>query len=94
MRRLIAIMALLVAAGGCGGDDDDDVAEVKKPMPLEQVPPVVMKAARKAAPHLTFFAAYAGTYQGQDAIEVKGRTRSGQIKELEIAPDGKILGTE
>ena len=74
--------------------DDDDVAEVKKPLPLEQVPPVVMKAAKEAGPGLTFFAAYSGTYQGKASIEVKGKTRSGQIKEFEISPDGKLLGTE
>jgi hypothetical protein len=94
MRRFLAMIALLAAVSGCGGDDDDDVAEVKKPLPLDQVPPAIMKAAKEAAPNLTFFAAYEGTYQGKPSIEVKGRTKSGQIKELEISPDGKILGTE
>ena len=94
MRRFLALLVVLASAGGCGDGDDDDVAEVKTPMPMDRVPAVVMKAARDSAPGLTFFAAYAGKYRGQDAIELKGRTKSGQIKELEISPAGKLLGTE
>ena len=87
-------MAMLAAAlCGCV-EDSDDVAEVKTPMPMDKVPAVVLKAAKEAAPGLTFFAAYAGKYEGKDAIELKGKTRSGQIKEVEVSPDGKYLGTE
>jgi hypothetical protein len=80
---------------GCGGDDDDDVAgESKKPMPMDQVPALVLKAAKEAAPDLTFFAAYKDHFNGQDSIELKGKTKNGKIKEIEISPDGKFLGTE
>jgi len=94
MRRFLSMLVLLAAASGCGGDGDDDVAEIKKPMALDQVPAPVMKAAKEAAPDLTFFAAYEGKYQGQDAIELKGKTKSGKIKELEMSPGGKLLATE
>ena len=95
MRRNSAMMILCAALCGCGdGGDPDDVAEVKTPMPMDEVPAVVLKAAKKAAPHLTFFAAYAGKFDGKDAIELKGKMKSGQIKELEMSPDGKLLGTE
>lgn len=94
MRRWCLALLMIAGVVGCGGEDSDDVAEIKKPMPLDQVPAIVMKAAKKSAPGLTFFAAYAGKYDGKDAIELKGKTRSGQIKELEVSPEGKILGTE
>ena len=94
MKRWTVLSLLTVALCGCGDQDGDDVAEVKKPMPMDQVPAVVLKAAKEAAPNLTFFAAYAGKYDGKDAIELKGKTKSGQIKELELSPDGKVLGTE
>jgi hypothetical protein len=93
MRRRWAIAALAAAIGGCGGDGDD-VAEIKKALPMDQVPAAVLKAAREAEPGLTFYAAYAGKYQGKDSIELKGRSKSGKITELEITPDGKVLGTE
>ncbi len=93
MRRIGAMLVLLASTAGCG-DGDDDVAEVKKPMAMDQVPAVVLKAAKEAAPDLTFFSAYSGKFQGKDSIEMRGKTKSGKIKELEISPDGKFLGTE
>ena len=97
MRRwCLPLMMIAFAAStvGCGADNDDDVAEVKTPLPIEQVPAPVMKAAREAAPGLTFFAAYTGKYGGKDSIELKGKTRSGQIKEIEVSPEGKVLGSD
>ena len=96
MRRRSAMLILSAAlCGGCGdGGDPDDVAEFKKPMPMDKVPAVVLKAAKEASPQLTFFAAYESKFDGKDAIELKGKTKSGQIKELEVSPDGKVLGTE
>jgi hypothetical protein len=93
--RWCAIAALAVSLFGCGGDPDDDVAgESKKPMPMDQVPALVLKAAKEAAPDLTFFAAYKDKFNGQDSIELKGKTKNGKIKEIEISLDGKYLGTE
>jgi hypothetical protein len=92
MRRWFAAAVLLGSICGCGGDADD-VAEPKTPMPLDQVPAVVMKAAKAAAPDLTFYAAYKDKHEGQDCIELKGKTKTGKIKELEITPDGKVLAT-
>ena len=63
-------------------------------MPMDQVPAVVMAAARKAAPDLTFYAAFKDKYDGQESIELKGKTKSGKIKEIEVSPEGKVLGTE
>ena len=94
MRRWYGILVLTIALTGCGGDDDDDRGEGKKPMPLDQVPAVVLKAAREAAPDLTFYAAYRDQFNGQDSIELKGKTKTGKIKEIEVSPDGKLLGTE
>ena len=93
MRRWYAIAVLAAATCGCGGDSDD-VAEVKKALPMDQVPAAVLKAAKDADPGLTFFAAYTTKHEGKDSIELKGKTKSGQIKEIEVSPDGKVLGTE
>lgn len=94
MRRWFAISVLAVAICGCGDDDGDDVGKKKTPLPLDQVPAAVMKAAKEFAPDLTFYAAYRDTFDGQDSIELKGKTTTGKIKEVEISPEGKVLGTE
>jgi hypothetical protein len=87
--------ATLLAGSVCGcGADDDDVGKVKTAIPLDQVPAVVMKAAREASPELTFYAAYKDTFKGQDSIELKGKMKSGKIKEIEVSPEGKLLGRE
>jgi hypothetical protein len=95
MRSWLAIGALILTLSGCGQDDEDDVVgESKKAIPFEQVPAQVLEAAKKAAPELTFYAAYKDKFNGQDSLELKGRTKSGKIEEIEVSPDGKFLGRE
>jgi hypothetical protein len=87
--------AAVLAGSVCGcGDDDDDVGRVKIAIPLEQVPAAALKAAREAAPELNFYAACKDTFNGQDSIELKGKLKSGKIKEIEVTPEGKVLGSE
>lgn len=86
---------LALAIAGCGDNDGDDMGKKKKePLPLDQVPAAVMKAAKEHSPDLTFYAAYRDTFDGKDSIELKGKTKAGKIKEVEMSPDGKVLGTE
>jgi hypothetical protein len=88
-------MVFAAAMIGCGGEDDDDGPGFsKQPMRLEEVPAVVMKTAKEAAPELTFYAAYKDKFNGQDSIELKGKTKAGKIVEVEVTPEGKLLGTE
>ena len=95
MRRWCVIAVVMASICGCGEDADiDDVAKVKQLLPMDQVPAAVLKAAKHEAPGLTFFAASTGTYQGQKSIELRGRTKSGQIKEVAVSPEGKVLGFE
>jgi hypothetical protein len=92
----IAAACLTFLPFGCseGDGDPDDVAEKKEPIPLDQVPPAVLAIGKKHHPELTFFAAAKDTFQGKDSIELRGKTKNGKIKELEIAPDGTFLGVD
>ena len=93
--RQWCVIAVLAAVFGCSSDDDDDGPGFsKQPMPLDQVPAVVMKTAKESRPDLAFYAAYKDKFEGQDSIELKGKTKSGKIVEVEISPEGKLLGTE
>ena len=93
MRLWFAAAVVAFSMVGCG-DNDDDVGKVKIAIPMDQVPAIVLKAAKEAAPDLTFFAAYKDTFQGQDSIELKGKNKLGKIKEIEVSPEGKVLGSE
>ena len=96
MNRIRTLLFLALLAGfvvGCG-DDDDDKATAKTPIPMDQVPAAVLKTAREVAPELTFYAAFKDKYEGQDSIELKGKTKNGKIKEVEVTPEGKYLGSE
>ena len=92
----IAAACLSFLPLGCseGDGDPDDVAEKKEPIPLDQVPAAVLATGKKHHPELTFFAAAKDTFQGKDAIELRGKTKNGKITELEIAPDGTFLGVD
>jgi hypothetical protein len=92
--RWCAIAAAAVALSGCGDDDDDVAGESKKAIRMDQVPAAVLKAAQEAAPELTFYAAYKDKFNGQESIELKGKNKSGKITEVEVSPEGKVLGKE
>ena len=94
MRRWRACVLLTMILAGCGDIDGDDAGPPKTAIPLDQVSPVVMATAKKAAPDLTFYAAFKDQFEGQNSIELKGKTKSGKIKEIEVSPEGKLLGTE
>jgi hypothetical protein len=94
MRRWYAAALMACSLVGCGDGDDDDVGKVKTAIPMDEVPAVVLNAAKATAPDLTFYAAYKDTFKGQDSIELKGKTKTGKIREIEVSPDGKVLGTE
>ena len=83
----VAAMLALVPALGC----NSDALEVKEPLPLEQVPPEIMKLAQEKYPDLKFLAAYTEVEEGQSVYELKGQSKTGKMLEVEITKDGKFL---
>jgi hypothetical protein len=61
---------------------------------LEQVPEPVMKAAREKLPDVRFDSAWKAHEHGQDVYEVRGKTSTGKTFEVEVTPDGKVVGLE
>jgi uncharacterized membrane protein YkoI len=77
--------ALLVSFG-CGDTRENDV-----PIPFEKVPPELLKVAQEKFPDVKFDSAYKETKDGQEVYEVRGKTKQGKIREVEVTADGKVL---
>lgn len=58
-------------------------------VPLEQVPAAALKAARAKLPDVKFDQAW--KLPGQDAFEVRGKTKAGKIHDVEVTSSGEIL---
>ncbi len=84
--RWLAICA--VVATGCGKDLDDEV------IPIDKVPPAVLKAARDKLPEVTFDTAYRDTFNGQPVYEIKGKAKNGKIRECEVNEKGEVVNVE
>lgn len=77
----------LMAVAGCG-----EVGEHVETLPLDQVPAPAMKVARETLPDVTFDSAWKEKGEGQGAAyEIRGKTRSGKIRDLKVTADGKVL---
>jgi len=85
MRRLL-LLVLLVC--GCG----ESIGEGKKEIvPLDKVPPAVMKAAQEKLPDIKFDSALKTT---KGIYEVRGKTKNGKIQEVEVNEAGEVLLVE
>ncbi len=58
-------------------------------VPLEQVPNAALKAARARLPDIKFDQAW--KLPGRDAYELRGKTNTGKIREVEVTSSGRIL---
>lgn len=84
--RCPVALCLMALFCGCG-----EAIEMKQPLPLEQVPPEIMKVAQTRYPDMKFLAAYTEIEDGQSVYELKGQTPNGKMYEVEVTKDGKLL---
>jgi hypothetical protein len=59
----------------------------KTPMDMKDVPPQIIKAAKEKLPGVTFDAAYR---EPNGSYELRGKEKSGKVREIDIKPDGTI----
>lgn len=92
MTRTVSIPAICLAFSlfsvGCGEKERDFHENM---IPLDQVPPIVMEAARKALPDVNFQDAWKDKADGQDAFEVRGMTTNGKHRDVKVSVTGKVL---
>jgi len=85
----------LALAGGCGEHEEKDEF-ARRTITVKEVPASVMEAAGKALPDVDFTEAWKNV-EADEALhsyEIRGRNAKGKIREVRVAPDGKILEME
>ena len=88
-RTSVLATILLTATAGCGESGEHEVA-----MPLDQVPPALRKVAEEKFPGVKFDSAYKETKDGKDIYELRGKTKDGKIRDVEVTADGKVLDVD
>lgn len=86
MMRATATAILLglsaLAPTGCGEKPPQKAA-----MELKDVPPEVLKVAKEKLPGVTFDAAYR---EPNGSYELRGKDKTGKVREIDIKPDGTV----
>lgn len=92
MRSIQFVCGLfLLLAVGCSKATFDDKSE---PIALDKIPKSVMEIAQKELPDVTFQRASKFKKDGEDAYEIKGKTKQGKTQEVEVSASGKVLEVE
>ena len=87
MRRTNFLTAILLASTfGCG-----ESHEGNEVVPIDKLPPAVLKAAREKLPDVKFDTAWKEKRDGQDAYEIRGKTKEGKVRDAKVTADGKVL---
>ena len=63
-------------------------------IPIDQVPANLIEVARKTLPGVTFDTVYKMKVDGQDAYEIKGKTKEGKTREVEVSVAGVVIEVE
>ena len=87
-RLLILAFALPLLVSGCG----EELIEGKKTViPLDQVPPAIMKVAQERLPDIKFDSVLKSS---KGFYEVRGKAKNGKIVEVEVSEKGEVLQVE
>ena len=83
------LLALLLAATGVGLGltGCSEALGSKTVIELKDVPPDIMAVAKKNLPDVTFDTAWK---KANGNYEVRGKTKNGKVREIDIRPDGSV----
>lgn len=83
-RNAIVLLAcvLSVVLIGCGSKTPQ-----KTTIDLNDVPPSILKIAKEKLPGVTFTSAYK---EPNGSYELRGKEKSGKVREIDIRPDGVV----
>ena len=88
-RRIIPVALLALGFLGCESRPKADQV-----VPMDQVPASLLDVARKTLPGVTFEVAYKMKVDGKDAYEIRGKTKEGKTREVEVSATGEVIEVE
>lgn len=93
--RLLAVLAGFLVIPGCG-EEGVTPDTIRKPLPMAELPELVLKAAQKRLPDVKFTDAFQNLEKGVtlQSYEIKGRNAKGKIREVRVSLTGEILEEE
>ena len=86
MKRISLLSLSFLAMFGCGEQRENDES-----IPFDKVPPSIVKIAEQKLPGVKFETAYKETKNGKEVYELRGKTKEGKIRDMEITADGQVL---
>ena len=86
MKRISLLAVSLLAVFGCGDQRENDES-----IAFDKVPPAIVKIAEQKLPGVKFETAYKETKNGKEVYELRGKTKEGKIRDIEITADGQVL---
>jgi len=85
--RLLKIFLIVLILAGCGSIGEGPKVQIK----MEEIPEAAMKTAKLKLPGMLFTEAFLkkdGTY------EIRGKTKTGKVREVEVKADGTFVDLE
>lgn len=82
----VCLIGIFISSGCSEG-----MGERKAPLELDNVLAEIMKIAQEKYPDVVFNAAFTETEDGQPVYELKGKSKTGKVFEVEVTKDGKLL---
>ena len=89
----VTIVAAAADEDSAVGDDEGDGEEEEQVIPLEDIPAVVLEAAKQAVPGLVPDSAELDRSSGETVYDVHGLV-DGETWEVEVSAAGLVLGSE
>jgi hypothetical protein len=86
--RLLPVLVILLLAGLIGCRDNTRREGLTDHIPLDKVPPTVLKVAREKLPDVDFNTAWktpGGNY------EVRGTQKNGKVRDIQVTPKGDVV---
>lgn len=87
MKKVFQVCFLTVTLTGCGSSWEGPKVQIK----MEEIPPAALKTAQDKLPGMVFTDAFLkkdGTY------EIRGKTKTGKVREVEVKADGTFVDLE